>query len=233
MSQDHQLSLFSPIQDVQMQRFVAPTDLPDLTQDALLSWKQRIFEFQEQVRHCGVPEQGSLFRAAEPTGTYRTQPKGVAVDGETEPASSPTVYYGNFGGDRPFPKAEEIDPFALPPQNTEFWRWKAGDEGCAALYFVIDHELPIILYVGETVKSNQRWKGIHDCKRYLQLYISAHRTYDLPVTVNTGFWPNAPHDTRQRQRMESALIRRWRSPFNKENWTFWATPFVGGKEKRP
>ncbi|MEO1211419.1 MAG: GIY-YIG nuclease family protein, partial [Cyanobacteria bacterium J06638_20] len=31
------------------------------------------------------------------------------------------------------------------------------------------------------------------------------------------------------QHLESALIYRWRSPFNKENWTFWGTPFTGGK----
>ncbi len=125
--------------------------------------------------------------------------------------------------------ADSIDPFSLPPQNTEFWRWKAYDPGCAALYFVIDHELPILLYVGETVKSNQRWKGEHDCKRYLQQYVSAHRPHQLPVAVNIGFWPKAPQDTRPRQQLESALIDKWRSPFNKENWSFWGTPFVGGK----
>lgn len=124
---------------------------------------------------------------------------------------------------------DSLDPFSLPPQNTEFWRWKAYDSGCAALYFVIDHELPVLLYVGETVKSNQRWKGEHDCKRYLQQYVSAHRPHQLPVAVNIGFWPKAPQGTRPRQQLESALIYKWRSPFNKENWSFWGTPFVGGK----
>lgn len=125
--------------------------------------------------------------------------------------------------------AEWIDPFTLPQQNAEFWRGQFVDVGVAALYFVIDHELPILLYVGETVKSNQRWKGEHDCKRYILNYISAHRPHGLPVTVNIGFWANAPTQTRDRQKLESALIYKWRSPFNKENWNYWQTPFTGGK----
>ncbi len=124
---------------------------------------------------------------------------------------------------------DRLNPFTLPQQNTEFWRWKASDAGQAAFYFVIDYELPILLYVGETVKSNQRWKGEHDCKRYLLNYISAHRLHQLTVAVNTAFWVGAPEATRSRQQLESDLISKWRSPFNKENWNFWGTPFVGGK----
>ncbi len=125
--------------------------------------------------------------------------------------------------------ADRIDPFQLPQQNIEFWRWRAEDEGVAALYFVVDYELPIVLYVGETVKSNQRWKGEHDCKRYILNYVSAHRPHGLKTTVNIGFWANAPVHTRDRQKLESALISRWRSPFNKENWGYWGTPFMGSK----
>jgi hypothetical protein len=125
--------------------------------------------------------------------------------------------------------AERVDPFTLPQQNAEFWRGQFADAGVAALYFVVDHELPLVLYVGETVKSNQRWKGEHDCKRYILNYISAHRPHGLPVTVNIGFWANAPTQTRDRQQLESALIRKWRSPFNKENWIYWQTPFTQGK----
>lgn len=124
---------------------------------------------------------------------------------------------------------ESIDPFKLPQQNTEFWRWKTEDTGVAALYFVIDYQLPILLYVGETIKSNQRWKGVHDCKRYLMNYVAAHRSHNIPVQVNIGFWAQAPVKTRPRQQLESALIDKWRSPFNKENWIFWGTPFIGSK----
>jgi hypothetical protein len=124
---------------------------------------------------------------------------------------------------------DRINPFDLPQQNTEFWRWQAPDVGVAALYFVIDTELPILLYVGETVKSNVRWKGEHDCKRYILNYVAAHRSHQMGVAVNIGFWSQAPIATRPRQQLESALIEKWRSPFNKENWEFWGTPFTGGK----
>ncbi len=121
---------------------------------------------------------------------------------------------------------DTLDPFSLPQQNTEFWRWQADSAGVAALYFVIDSEASILLYVGETVKSNQRWKGEHDCKRYLLNYRQVHYQHQLPSTLGIAFWPAAPAETRPRQRLELALIKKWRSPFNKENWQFWGTPFT-------
>lgn len=131
--------------------------------------------------------------------------------------------------DAPIDSADpnRLDPFSLPQQNTEFWRWKANDQGIAALYFVIDYELPILLYVGETVKSGQRWKGEHDCKRYLLNYRQAHYQNQLDTVLGIAFWSLAPTQTRDRQRLETALIHKWRSPFNKENWEFWGTPFTG------
>ncbi len=125
--------------------------------------------------------------------------------------------------------AETLDPFTLPPRNAEFWRGQFQESGVPALYFVVDHDAAVLLYVGETVKSNQRWKGVHDCKRYILSYVEAHRVHDLPVAVNIGFWPHADGDRKARQSLELELIRRWRSPFNKENWAIWSTPFVGGK----
>lgn len=125
--------------------------------------------------------------------------------------------------------AADIDPFGLPRQNIEFWRWPANEPGLAALYFVVDHELPLLLYIGETCKANQRWKGVHDCKRYVRHYISAHRRHGLKVQVQIGFWCHAPSETKSRQKLESKLIHRWRSPFNKENWQYWGTPFTWGK----
>jgi hypothetical protein len=125
--------------------------------------------------------------------------------------------------------AEAIDPFILPPQNAEFWRGQFQESGVPALYFVVDYEADVLLYVGETIKSNQRWKGVHDCKRYILNYVETHRTHGATATVNIGFWPYAAADRKARQALESELIHKWRSPFNKENWTFWSTPFVGGK----
>jgi hypothetical protein len=125
--------------------------------------------------------------------------------------------------------ADTLDPFTLPLQNAEFWRGQFQESGVPALYFVVDHQVPVLLYVGETIKSNQRWQGVHDCKRYILSYVETHRVHALPVAVNIGFWPYAAIDRKTRQGLESALIRRWRSPFNKENWAIWGTPFVGAK----
>lgn len=129
----------------------------------------------------------------------------------------------------PVAGVDTIDPFSLPPQNAEFWREHPQEAGVPALYFVVDHRVPLLLYVGETVKSNQRWRGVHDCKGYILNYVEAHRQHQLAVTVNIGFWPHADQDRRSRQALESALIRHWRSPFNKENWNLWHTPFVANK----
>ena len=127
------------------------------------------------------------------------------------------------------PDPDSIDPFKLRQQNTEFWKWTFEDEGVASLYFVMDTTLPLLLYVGETCKSNARWKGPHDCKRYLQNYVAAHRQQNLPVQVSIGFWRDAPSEVKARQQLEQALIVKWRSPFNRENWRHWGTPFMGGK----
>ncbi|MBE9181580.1 GIY-YIG nuclease family protein [Oculatella sp. LEGE 06141] len=196
---EHQPSLFSAA-DVQGGRYrIKPNESLALSQEALTAWKQRIFRFQQQVKvSAAVQQQGTLF------------------DWENDAEPRATV------------DPESIHPFGLPQQNTEFWRWKAEDHGIAALYFVIDYELPILLYVGETVKSNQRWKGEHDCKRYLLNYRQAHYQHQLTSMLGIAFWMEAPVETRSRQAFESALIYKWRSPFNKENWKFWGTPFVGG-----
>ena len=165
----------------------------------LKAWKQRVIDFQSQL--SAIEQQGSLF-------------------GDSSPALLDLV--------------SAIAPFTLRKQNTEFWRWHFDDVGVAAMYFVIDyastaHSRPMLLYIGETIKSNQRWKGEHDCKRYLLNYRQTHYDNGLTSELGIAFWPEAPGDRKARQQLESALIRHWRSPFNKENWQFWNTPFVEGK----
>ncbi|MEM9947571.1 MAG: GIY-YIG nuclease family protein [Cyanobacteria bacterium P01_D01_bin.36] len=177
----------------------------------LRDWKARIIRFQSQL--SPVAEQGSLFGPL-----VGDAPKsGIARDAGVVDTGM----------------ADAIEPFALRRQNTEFWRWRFEDVGVAAMYFVIDYaasaEVPLLLYVGETVKSNQRWKGEHDCKRYLLNYRQAHYDNGLNSELGIAFWPEAPAERKARQQLESDLILRWRSPFNKENWRFWNTPFVEGK----
>ena len=177
----------------------------------LKAWKRRIIQFQSQI--APPEQQGSLFNLSATDNLACS-----AINNETSEKEI----------------ASNIEPFALRRQNTEFWRWRFEDVGVAAMYFVIDYAAidtneALLLYVGETVKSNQRWKGEHDCKRYLLNYRQAHYDNGLKSELGIAFWPKAPTDRRSRQALESALISRWRSPFNKENWRFWNTPFVDGK----
>ena len=170
-----------------------------LSSPELQAWKQRLILFQAHLLQRPAAQQGDLFA----------------------PASCTTPL-------------DTIKPFTLRRQNTEFWRWQFDDVGVPAMYFVIDYAAntqgeKLLLYIGETVKSNQRWKGVHDCKRYLTNYQQAHHDADLKSEIGIAFWPEAPDDRKARQKLESQLIYKWRSPFNKENWRYWNTPFITGK----
>lgn len=117
-----------------------------------------------------------------------------------------------------------IDPFTLELHNLSFCeKPDGGDRTC--LYFVIDNELPLLLYVGETDRTaKQRWMS-HDCHSYIGNYIELHRRYSLDVSVAIAFWYGAPANRKQRLQLESELIYKWRSPFNKECWQWWGQPF--------
>lgn len=123
-----------------------------------------------------------------------------------------------------------INPFALSLHPAEFYRLPSPDSGDACIYFVIDlvspDQLPVLLYIGETCRSSKRWKGVHDCKRYVSNYRDLHVTHNQLNQVVMSFWWDAPAAFRPRQQLEKSLIEKWRSPFNKENWSFWGTPFV-------
>ncbi|MEA5578715.1 GIY-YIG nuclease family protein [Anabaena sp. UHCC 0451] len=119
---------------------------------------------------------------------------------------------------------DAIDPFKLQLQSMAFYRMP-DDYGQAALYFIIDSASELLLYIGETKHSNKRWKGVHDCKNYLENYQELHHRYQMPTAVNIGFWWDAPTDRKPRQDLEQAMIQKWRSPFNKEMWELWGQPF--------
>lgn len=195
-----QASLFSA-QDLQGTYVVNRTAPLEISPAALETWKQKVWRYQQQV-----------------------------------PIGAPTQQASLFDGPTSVRLADTLNPFTLPPQNTQFWRWQASDAGVSALYFVFDYHLdptsqttPLLLYVGETGQSNQRWKGEHGCKRYLLSYQQAHYDHELPTQLGIAFWQDAPVGVADRQSLESALIAQWKSPFNKENWRFWGTPFVGSK----
>ena len=120
---------------------------------------------------------------------------------------------------------DRIDPFSLSLYPMSFYRLPADSPGQACIYFVIDSAAQLLLYVGETCRSNKRWKGTHDCKRYIEKYQQLHYQYQLSRSVNMAFWWDTPTNTKSRQQLELALIQLWRSPFNKENWKLWGQPF--------
>ena len=86
-------------------------------------------------------------------------------------------------------------------------------------------EHPILLYIGETMAADRRWKGEHDCKGYLAAYQEACVDCGLTCKPSIRFWGDVPRGTRARQQLEQSLIRRWQPPFNKESRDRWATPF--------
>jgi hypothetical protein len=120
---------------------------------------------------------------------------------------------------------DAIAPFDLELRNLSFYRIPADSPGDACIYFITDSTAQLLLYVGETCRSNKRWKGVHDCKGYIESYQDLHYKYGMKTAVNISFWWDTPVQTRPRQELELALILRWRSPFNRENWNQWGQPF--------
>ena len=121
---------------------------------------------------------------------------------------------------------DKIDPFKLRPCPVSFYRLPVDSPGDTCIYFVVDSAAGLVLYIGETCRSNKRWQGTHDCKRYLDNYKSLHYQHGLSCAVNIVFWWDVPAVARARQQMELGLIERWKAPFNKENWTLWGAPFI-------
>ena len=51
---------------------------------------------------------------------------------------------------------ETIDPFALTIHSLSFYRLPADGSGDACIYFVLDTFAQVVLYIGETCRSNKR-----------------------------------------------------------------------------
>lgn len=192
---DRQLNLFA-VADAPNPYRIARQPQLEMSQGALSQWKDRIFQFQHRTRQQPPTDQASLLVETHPLPDHWD--------------------------------ADKIDPFALPPKPWDFYRDRPDplSEGQANIYFVIDHAVPLLLYVGETKLSiKQRWKGVHDCKDYIDAYVSLHRQYGLEFAVNMAFNVSVPSNRTQRLALERDLIFKWRSPFNKECWQYWGQPF--------
>ena len=119
------------------------------------------------------------------------------------------------------------------PLPLSFWRWPESPHRGAAIYLVLDRpphlDQPLLLYVGETLAADRRWKGDHDCKSYLAAYGEALQRCQLPSQLSIRFCCDVPRTTRHRRGLEQELIQRWLPPFNKETRQRWATPFTADR----
>ncbi len=133
-----------------------------------------------------------------------------------------------FASIQGFP-VHDFQPLQLRPLPLSFWRWPNSPHRGAAIYLVMDRpknlRYPILLYVGETMAADRRWKGEHDCKAYLASYQEACMNTGMNCSASIRFWADVPQETHARRRLEQSLIRLWQPPFNKETRQRWATPF--------
>ena len=125
---------------------------------------------------------------------------------------------------------ETFNPIQLTPLPLSFWRWPKAMHHGPAVYFVTDKiinsEENIILYIGETISAEKRWKGEHDCKNYLSSYSDTLQKANMTTKLNIRFWLDVPIKTKERRKLEQKLIQTWLPPFNKETRGIWATPFT-------
>ncbi len=125
---------------------------------------------------------------------------------------------------------ETFNPIQLTPLPLSFWRWPKTIHKGPAVYFVMDKiinsEENIILYIGETISAEKRWKGEHDCKNYLSNYSETLQKANVTPKLNIRFWLDVPMETKERRKLEQKLIQTWLPPFNKETRGIWATPFT-------
>jgi len=125
---------------------------------------------------------------------------------------------------------ESFNPMELTPLPLSFWRWPNAMHEGPAIYFVMDNIIDsdenIILYIGETISAEKRWKGEHDCKNYLSNYCDSLQKANIITSLNIRFWLDVPIKTKERRKLEQKLIQTWLPPFNKETREIWATPFT-------
>ena len=123
-----------------------------------------------------------------------------------------------------------FNPMQLTPLPLSFWKWPKTMHKGPAIYFVMDKvinsEENIILYIGETISAEKRWKGEHDCKNYLSNYSDTLQKANVTTKLNIRFWLDVPIKTKERRKLEQKLIQAWLPPFNKETRAIWSTPFT-------
>tara|TARA_Y100001978_G_scaffold149711_1_gene134783 strand:- start:1368 stop:1976 length:609 start_codon:yes stop_codon:yes gene_type:complete len=129
-------------------------------------------------------------------------------------------------------KSEEqfyiINPFLLSSVPINFWRTNKVIHKGPAMYFVVDklNNSEIILYIGETNSADNRWKGDHDCKIYINNYKETLSENNFKSHLDIRFYLDVPKEVKLRRKLEQQLIYLWLPPFNKETRNRWATTFT-------
>ena len=125
-------------------------------------------------------------------------------------------------------KVREINPFTLAGNSINFWRSKKLISKSSAIYFVIDNtqDYQIILYIGETFSADSRWKGVHDCKTYINNYKELLSGHNIKSHLDIRFFLDVPKEVRFRRKLEKQLIYLWFPPFNKETRNKWSNTFT-------
>jgi len=243
-----QLSLFEvKAQPYKTQRSPATSGLAlDMNREQLLAWQTEIANFQRSRRRHGTPTQQTLFNAnfylaptsddpaqhdftqgdstqANPTQTSLAQTNCAQTNCAQTNLAQNTLR--NTVSNTVSHDSSQIDPWQLAYESMSFWRKPRKTRGYPCLYFVVDRFVPLLLYIGESINSEQRWRSEHDCKRYLDRYYALHYTLGIEQGVAIAFWLHAPRRRQSRQAIEQDLIQIWQPPFNKECWSRWGQPF--------
>ena len=123
---------------------------------------------------------------------------------------------------------KKINPFKLTSHSINFWRSNKLISKSSAIYFVIDKifDKNIILYIGETFSADERWKGVHDCKTYINNYKETLHSHEIKNHLDIRFLLDVPKDVKFRRKLEKKLIYLWLPPFNKETRNIWSTTFT-------
>ena len=125
-------------------------------------------------------------------------------------------------------KFRNINPFLLSGVSINFWRSNKEISRGPAMYFVVDklNNYEIVLYIGETNSADNRWKGDHDCKIYINNYKESLTVNNLKSHIDIRFYLDVPKEVNFRRKLEHQLIYLWLPPFNKETRNRWATTFT-------
>jgi len=125
-------------------------------------------------------------------------------------------------------KYKNINPFLLSGLSINFWRSNKEINKGPAMYFVVDklNNSEIILYIGETNSADNRWRGDHDCKIYINNYKESLTKNNFKSHIDIRFYLDVPKEVNFRRKLEQQLIYLWLPPFNKETRNRWATTFT-------